>query len=169
MVLLYEFRSKGEKKMASVFDVAKYFLSCVDAAAGSSITHLKLQKLCYYAQAWNMVFNNEPLFDERFEAWVHGPACPDLWNKYKDNGWRNIEPIDEENSDLSVFTRPQIEALDEVWETYGQYDGKYLEDLTHQEDPWVNARRGFDPGEHCSNVISTTSMKEYYSRFVNNE
>lgn len=36
---------------ANVFDVAKYILDTV----GGEITSMKLQKLCYYSQAWHMV------------------------------------------------------------------------------------------------------------------
>jgi len=44
------FRREKLMKKPTVFDVARYFLSCVDHGAGSLMTHLKLQKLCYYAQ-----------------------------------------------------------------------------------------------------------------------
>jgi len=38
------------------------------------ITNKKLQKLLYYSQAWYLVFNKKPLFKDKIEAWVHGPA-----------------------------------------------------------------------------------------------
>ena len=151
-----------EMKKITVFDVADYFLSCVDVDAGSVMTNLKLQKLCYYAQAWNLVFNGEPLFDEKFEAWIHGPACPSLWRKYKRYGWKAIPQI--VGVDSSIFKKEQLETLGAVWEAYGQFDGKYLEELVHREDPWVDARRGFDSGEICDNVIPLEAMKNYYHK-----
>lgn len=158
-------RRGKEMRKPTVFDVANYFLSCVDESAGSVMTHLKLQKLCYYAQAWNMVFNNEPLFDGRFEAWVHGPVCPSLWQKYKDNCWLPISIVKDFN--VKIFQEEQIETLEAVWNAYGQFDGRYLEDITHQEEPWIKARRGLDPGEPCNNEITLTAMKNYYSKLVN--
>ncbi len=41
---------------------------------------MKLQKLCYYCQAWYLAWNNEPLFDEEFEAWASGPVCKELYD-----------------------------------------------------------------------------------------
>ena len=146
----------------SIFDVANYFLSKVDYSSGSSITPLKLQKLVYYAQAWHMVFYDKPLFEEHFEAWAHGPANPSLFQLYKPYGWHSIDPLD--RIDFSMFTDEQIKHLDEVWETYGRYDGKYLENLTHQESPWVDARMGYGPGEYCTKEITLDSMKRYYQK-----
>lgn len=29
----------------------------------------------------------EKLIDCDFEAWIHGPVCPKLYQKYRDFGW----------------------------------------------------------------------------------
>ncbi|OPY59353.1 MAG: hypothetical protein A4E56_03240 [Pelotomaculum sp. PtaU1.Bin065] len=148
----------------SIFDVANYFLSKIDFGSGGSITPLKLQKLTYYAQAWYLVFYDRPLFGEHFEAWAHGPANPELFRLYKGYGWRSIEPLDDFCPNM--FSDEQIEHLDEVWEAYGMYDGKYLENLTHQEDPWLEARGGCRAGDICDNIITQDSMKRYYSKVL---
>ena len=31
---------------------------------------LKLQKLVYYSQAWSLVWDDKPLFEEEIEAWM---------------------------------------------------------------------------------------------------
>ena len=59
-------------------------------------------------------------------------------------------------------------ALD-VYDAYGQYTGDQLEYINHKEDPWINARKGLNPWEACSNVISENDMKEYYRARVSNE
>jgi len=46
----------------SPFDVANWFTCSLDREAGDSITHLKLQKLLYYAQAWSLALNGIALF-----------------------------------------------------------------------------------------------------------
>ena len=155
---------KGERTMdciPTVFEVANYFLKMVDRESGSSITHLKLQKLVYYAQAWHLVFAGKTMFDSRIEAWVHGPVCPELYVKYKESSYENLpEPRDP----LYPFSPEQVETLDEVWQCYGDYDGKYLEELTHQEVPWREARKGIPAGEHCTQEISLSTMKEFYTK-----
>jgi uncharacterized phage-associated protein len=54
------------------------------------ITNLKLQKLLYYAQAWYLAIYDEPLFEERLEAWVHGAVQPQVYSQLKQFLW---EPI----------------------------------------------------------------------------
>ncbi len=49
--------------MANVFDVAKYILEKT-----GTISTWKLQKLCYYSQAWELAWTGNPLFEEDFEA-----------------------------------------------------------------------------------------------------
>ena len=34
-------------------------------------TSWKLQKLVYYCQAWSLVWDEEPLFEARIEAWAN--------------------------------------------------------------------------------------------------
>ena len=52
--------------MANVFDVADYILKeCGEMPA------LKLQKLVYYSQAWSLVWDEAPLFEEEIEACHH--------------------------------------------------------------------------------------------------
>ena len=55
--------------MASVFDVAKYILH-----KSGRLSTWKLQKLCYYAQAWEIAWTETPIFEEDFEAWANGPV-----------------------------------------------------------------------------------------------
>ena len=65
----------------TVFEAAEWFLH------KKSFTHKQLQKLCYYAQAWHLALLNRPLFDEEFQAWIHGPVCPTLYAHYVDYRW----------------------------------------------------------------------------------
>ena len=62
--------------MANVFDVAKYILNECGAMSA-----MKLQKLCYYSQAWSLVWDDRPLFEEEFHAWANGPVCKELFHK----------------------------------------------------------------------------------------
>ena len=60
--------------MATVFDAAKYILE-----QRGRLSTMKLQKLCYYSQAWSLVWDDAPLFEEEFEAWANGPVCRVLY------------------------------------------------------------------------------------------
>ena len=74
--------------MSNIFDVAKYILE-----QRGRMSTMKLQKLCYYAQAWSLVWDDEPLFDEDFEAWANDPVCPKLF--YANQGTFSITANDE--------------------------------------------------------------------------
>ncbi|KKS85306.1 MAG: hypothetical protein UV60_C0009G0027 [Parcubacteria group bacterium GW2011_GWA2_43_11] len=56
------------------------------------------------------------------------------------------------------------EVLDMVWNVYGKYDGKYLEMLSHNEEPWQEARRGIETEVPSRNIISPDTMKSYYEQ-----
>lgn len=159
-IILFKRKGEEHKMTINVHSVADYFLSIVDKDSGSSITHLKLQKLVYYAQAWNLVFTGEPMFDEEIEAWIHGPVCPELYRRFSGSGYRNLEKPD---NVPTGFNKEQLETLEAVWESYGQYDGKYLEQLTHQELPWIKAREGYEDAQHCTEKIDLDIMKDYYT------
>lgn len=47
--------------MATVFDVAQYILEKT-----GKISTMKLQKLCYYSQAWALAWTEDPLFLSHF-------------------------------------------------------------------------------------------------------
>lgn len=141
--------------MTTIYDVAKWFLS------KKSMTHKKLQKLCYYAQAWSMALFNHPLFAEDFQAWVHGPVAPALYPCYADYRWNQIpqQPFDD-----SVFPDDALNILDAVYNTYGDFSGDQLESLTHSEEPWKKARGDLNPWESSTTPVSLDDMRVYYGK-----
>ena len=139
--------------MAQICDVAEWFLQ------KENMSHKKLQKLCYYAQAWSYALREIPIAtDTKFEAWVHGPVSYDLFKEYSGNGW---EPIAPEGRTLN-FDATETDLLESVYLTYGGLSANELEALSHDEPPWRNAREGCAPGERCSNTIRINDMKKYY-------
>lgn len=146
--------------MPTVFDVANFFLAEQEEDAGDTISNLKLQKLCYYAQGFTLALTGEPLFPEEVQAWAHGPVIPELYRHYKSYGAAALpkpdEPIDEIRA---KFTQSQLEILDDVKEVYGQYSAWKLRDMTHEESPWLTAWKA-DPTDVYP--ISHESMQEFF-------
>ena len=58
----------------TVLDVAE----CVLQKLGA-VPAMKLQKLVYYCQAWSLVWEARTIYDDRIEAWAHGPVIPRLY------------------------------------------------------------------------------------------
>ncbi len=147
-------------KTLNCFDIAEYFIKLANST-GSFISNLKLQKLVYYAQAWHLALKNEPLFSEDFEAWVHGPVIPELYEKYQEFGWHPIEQ--EVEPDLPTEVR---EFLDEVSLEYFACDTYELEQMIHIEDPWRIARGNLPPDTASNSVIKKEWIKEYFTKRV---
>ncbi|KKL92558.1 hypothetical protein LCGC14_1883470 [marine sediment metagenome] len=145
------------------FDIANYFLNLANET-GTYLSNLKLQKLVYYAQAWYLANHDKSLFDEDFEAWVHGPVIYDLWKKYKEFSYNPI---------FGDVEKPKIDKktwnfLGLVTDSYFSEDAYTLELMTHKEDPWILARNGIAPDEPCSSIITKESMKTYFRSRLDN-
>ncbi len=143
--------------MATVHDVAKLFLS-LSTRNEDAISNLKLQKLVYYAQGFHLaLFNGQPLFNEKIEAWTHGPVVPELYHEYKKFG---KGPIDGIEFDLDgKLSNDQIELIQEIYDIFGQFSAWKLRDMTHEESPWLSHES--DAGE-----IYISEMYEYFKTRV---
>lgn len=142
-----------EKTMATVHDVAAYILK-----KQGSMTTMKLQKLVYYCQAWSLVWDDKALFPEKIQAWANGPVVADLYEvhrgKYSVGSWTR--------GNCKKLSEIQRETIDAVLGYYGDKSSQWLSDLTHKENPWLNARKGLPSGARGSKVITHASMAEYY-------
>lgn len=139
---------------ANVFDVARYILGKT-----GSISTMKLQKLVYYCQAWSLVWDEQPLFEQKIEAWANGPVVPVLYDAHK--GLFSIKDLRYGN--VEKLSEKQIETIDSVLDELGNKPAKWLIDLTHMEDPWLNARTGLSTSDRGNVEITHESMFDYYS------
>jgi uncharacterized phage-associated protein len=140
--------------MATANDIAAYIIQ-----KHGPISAMKFQKLLYYSQAWALVWDEKPLFQERIEAWINGPVIPDIYELHK--GQFQIEnwPL----GDPQKLNAEQIETVDAVFDFYGDKTAQWLSDLTHREKPWQEARKGLDCNERGNREITKAALHEYYS------
>ena len=137
------------------------------------MSHLKLQKLLFYAQAYHLGYFEEQLITDDFQAWVHGPVCRRIYDNLKDNSilYSDIS-FDEqanENPDQlfdALISSSQKELLSNILTELSSWTGLELESSTHQESPWIAARIGYSNADKCDKIISKESMKEFYSKEV---
>ncbi len=144
--------------MATALDVAVYILS-----RQAPMTAMKLQKLVYYSQAWHLVWDEEPLFDDDIEAWANGPVVRELYQAHRGRFSLN-GPEDIRAGDPGALTPSQRASVDAVLASYGDKSSHWLSELTHSEDPWRKAREraGLGDRDRGNAVISLDSMFEYY-------
>jgi uncharacterized phage-associated protein len=150
--------------MITAQDVADYIIWS-SHEAGSFISNLKLQKLLFYVQAWHLAVFRRPLFSEKFQAWIRGPAIPEIYERYKSYRWRNI---DEEVKPPDLDART-VGFLEEVLEEYAPLDARCLEQLACREDPWLEARQGTPELEPSTATVDEETMGAFYRRRLSEE
>jgi len=119
---------------------------------------MKLQKLVYYCQAWSLVWDGKPMFDEPIEAWVNGPVVRALYEAHR--GQFTVRSVGGRLNRLDNDARTTVTA---VLAFYGDRDAQWLSDLTHAEEPWKRARQGLPEDAPSGREITVDSMAEYYS------
>ena len=139
--------------MATAHDVAKYILE-----KQGPLSAMKLEKLVYYSQAWSLVWDEEPLFNDEIQAWANGPVVRNLYEVHR--GQYLIERWP--SGDTGALNENQRDSINVVLGYYGAKNAQQLSDLTHSEAPWRNARRGVAEGAPCENPITHAAMSEYY-------
>jgi uncharacterized phage-associated protein len=152
--------------------VANYLIerASVDAEA---LTPMKVQKLVYFAHGWNLAIRNEPLLNERIEAWKYGPVVPQLYRQLKEYGSRGIpEPVKVLRfkgmrisvvvptiQDYEEYARETKQLLDRIWEVYGRYTAIQLSNATHAPgSPWDVTRKRTGGAAHA--VIDDDLIRE---------
>jgi len=138
--------------MSSAHDLAAYILQ-----KQGPLTAMKLQKLCFFSQAFSLGLFNEPLFSEEIEAWVDGPIVRALWNRHAGG-----HTIKQWNGNPVAIPEDKQPFIDTVLYFYGEMPAQELSNLTHEGQPWLDARKGLRPNEPGSRVISHDAMRHFY-------
>ncbi|MEU2434512.1 type II toxin-antitoxin system antitoxin SocA domain-containing protein [Streptomyces sp. NPDC007861] len=139
--------------MGNAHDVAAYVLSKT-----GPLSAMKLQKLCYYSQAWSLVWDEQPLFQDRIEAWANGPVVRSLYAQH-----RGLYTVHEwPSGSWMALTSDERATVDAVIASYSKLTAQQLSDLTHSEQPWLKARAGTPLSERSEAEITQQSMRDFY-------
>ncbi|MCH7713770.1 MAG: DUF4065 domain-containing protein [Chloroflexi bacterium] len=147
-------------------DVARYFLANQDAEHGGSISNLKVQKLCYYAQGIALALLGKPLFLDDIVHWEHGPVVPTVYHNYQSHRGAAIPAP--EDLDLTLYDRETQGLLDKVHRVYGQDSAWDLREKTQEEPPWINTPDGAAITHQKMRIYfqSLPALSEYFGEFV---
>lgn len=143
--------------MATVQDVAAYILQ-----KQGRMSTMKLQKLCYYSQGYSLAWDEQPIFDEDFQAWANGPVCYELFKNHR--GRFSVDTW--EWGDASKLSDDEVDTVDAVLRSYGKLSGQQLSDKTHKEQPWLEARDDLAEGAFANTVISKDNIQDYFGSIV---
>ena len=128
------------------------------------VTPLMLQKLLYFIQGVYSALYQKPIFAETCRAWIPGPVYPEVYDLFRDFKYN---PIEDARFALlkgmeDMLTDEEKRVVDLVVNTFGIYGGKVLEQITHHEEPWIEARKGYDDSIPSSEILSQKRIMEYY-------
>lgn len=129
--------------------------------AGHAMPQMKLQKLTYIANGWNLAIAGVPLVDAQPEAWDNGPVFRSIWNRLRDLGPTLRGKVrDYDGSTPEAKLMPEEEAiLQHVWNKYGSKTANELSDMTHQPNtPWTKAY--YSQGRNAK--ISNAEIMNHY-------
>ena len=154
----YKKAIKAAEEIAGLFCVSDKMLLTISYIFEQmkEVTPLALQKILYFIQGIYMVIFGKPLYKEDCMAWIHGPVYEEVYDLFRDFKYNPIE-----DNRFAIFkdrfeelSEQEKKIIDLVINTFGKYSGKVLEDITHEELPWKNARVGYEPSEPSREIIS---------------
>lgn len=137
--------------MSSALAVAKYLNELNVHKHGCGMDEMKMHKMMYFSQRESLMIDDNPLFEDLFEAWKFGPVLRNVRNEYKrDQMFASVnETLNEKEKELVLS----------VFERYDSYDAWDLSSLSHEEFSWKQARGGLAPNENGSRKISLQAMR----------
>lgn len=154
--------------MASAIDVARNLIHLAAAEDEPEfLTHMRLQKLLYYAQGWSLATRDQALFEEAIEAWAHGPVVRKVYPVFASYGNTPIDPVEIPPAD--EVSLEEATYLISLWESYKPYSASSLREMTHREPPWRNARGTCGPADKCDTEITKEAMREYFSGLASSQ
>lgn len=161
---------RAASELKELFNVSESMLSVISYVfeRTDEITPLALQKILYYIQGIYMAVFNKELYAEDCVAWVHGPVYEGVYNLFKSFKYN---PIDDHRfvilkDRFQTLNQEEKEIIDLVMDTFGMYSGKTLERITHQEEPWKQAREGYLATDLSNVKIEKNAIKEYFEELA---
>ena len=165
-------RKKKEKHYTyPVRDVSHYII-VYSNKKDYGVSNLKLQKLLYFVQAFFLINDCPPCFDEKIEAWDFGPVVPEIYREYKRYGGMDIPTIDyyvkfdkkniwntERIYYEDIISDDDKEMIRAVVDKFAHCSATFLVNLTHNQDPWINA---YVNGQR--NEITKEDIKRYFEQ-----
>lgn len=155
-----------------VFDTQDKIVNYLISKFGS-LTPLKLQKGLYFLYAYyGALYNNKKadgeleedfnmpkeLFPAKFEAWTYGPVIREVYQKYNEGEYNEVqfeEDIDSKYPEAIAF-------INDMFTQINSLSDFTLVDRSHEDDSWKNA---YDKGK-STNIDNDNIIMEYQEKYV---
>lgn len=142
----------------TALEAARYLIYLMSDSF-DDLSNMKINKLLYYAQGQCLLKNGYPLFDDKIEAWQHGPIVESVYQAFK--GYESAPIPVESGSDCAEMDEEAKDLLFDVARVYGRYTASALRNMTHRVGtPW---ERLYDSGSlHVE--IPQSMILEYFKK-----
>lgn len=141
--------------MSKALDIAKWFIDNNNQVAGATKKgNIKLNKLMYYAKGYYFDIKNEPLFDNKIEAWENGPVVKGIYSDYRYNGLCKSTKRNKIEPEIVLL-------LKKINHIYGHKTSDELIELTHSESPWADVEEQVI--NRSNPDITDESLKKFFS------
>jgi uncharacterized phage-associated protein len=117
--------------------VANYFIELA-RREGEVLTHLKLQKLLYFAHGWHMIEVGSPLVEGGFEAWRYGPVSRDVYLAFRGSGGRGVDDLAPTDTPMLAMKKETRDFIEGFYDDYKGYTAAHLLEASHEPgSPWA--------------------------------
>lgn len=146
---------------SKIYNISLYILKMF-----SETTPLALQKILYFANGFAKDFLGNRLFDDKAQAWVHGPVYEDIYNCFSYYRRNNIDYEEIfKNQDFDL-TDSEKEYLDNIILNFGCYSAEVLREMSHLTEPWIKAREGLKSNENSRRLVDDNDIKDYFDNII---
>lgn len=137
-------------------DVAYEFLSLakfdheVDQSCQFFLTHLKLQKMVYFAQIISLIVENKPIHNDKTYAWDYGPFAYNLFKQIKKFGSREFTldnvKMAEAFEGAKLLDDNSRKIVKDIWDKLKYADPNKMTELFWEKDSAWKVTRMNNPG-----------------------
>ena len=139
--------------MTTVMFVSNYIIDRLHQE-GKDVNNIRLQKILYYAQGYNLKVFGRRLFLNDVVQWQYGPSVPSAWFEYSVYGSSPIQ-VPSQNERPSGVTRVELELAMEVARACLDYGIGELIEKSKSEPPV----QGLELRER----VTVKAMKRYFA------
>lgn len=158
--------------------IANEFLKLAAKSNSADVSPMKLQKLVYFADAWNLAFHNDPLIKDEIQAWQYGPVIEDVYHEFKDFGNSRITRMATDidfSAGKFISSEPEVPSTDhethnllkEIWRVYGKFSPIQLSNLTHASGtPWSMVANAYGSQLPRGVTIPNELIKQHFKAIL---
>jgi uncharacterized phage-associated protein len=152
--------------------IANYLLDLADGQR-QPMTQASLLKIIYFCHGWYLIWKNQKLSANDFEAWEYGPVVRVVREAFKSYGRRTIKSRAER---FNVYTGEFEQIPDEIAEKdrffiakifdyYSRFSTPELIEMTHEKgSPWDRLWNSDRPVARLGLRIKDDEIREHFSR-----